>query len=178
MFCAPEDHTDQLRCFIALLLPPLLLFLVLQVLMQAPSLRHQGLTRLLATRDPTQQQALMGLDYPLLQLVVGAGDVGLVVDMIEDISDSLTAAPTAGAAAQGPDAPAAAGGGGGGAEPAPGAAPALVLPDPGGDFRAARVALLRLLRQVGEAGGRDQPVAAYWLILLAERLSVQPDCGQ
>jgi hypothetical protein len=75
----------------------------------------------------------------------------------------------------------AAGGGDGQHALAPGVAPALVLPDPGNDFRAARVHLLRLLRQVGEAGGRDQPVAAYWLILLAllaERLSVQPDCGQ
>jgi hypothetical protein len=32
--------------------------------------------------------------------------------------------------------------------------PALVLPDPGNDFRAARVNLLRLLRQVRGAGGR------------------------
>jgi hypothetical protein len=51
--------------------------------------------------------------------------------------------------------PAAPGGGGGAPAPAlaPGVAPALVLPDPGGDFRAARVHLLRLLRQVRGAGG-------------------------
>lgn len=141
------------------LLLPLLLSLVLQLLIQVPSLRHEGLTRLLATRDPTQQQALMGLYYPLLQLVVGQGDVGLVADMVEDISDSLAAAPAdaaAGAAGQGPAAPAAAsgGGGGGGAGLAAGAGSAVELPNVGDNFRAARVHLLQLLRQVRGAGGR------------------------
>jgi hypothetical protein len=60
------------------------------VLTQVQGLRHQGLTRLLATHDPVQQQALLELHYPLLQQVVGGGNVGAVADIIQAISDSLS----------------------------------------------------------------------------------------
>jgi hypothetical protein len=45
----------------------------------AASIKHQA-----------QQQALVELHYPLLQLVVGEGDVVAVSDMIQDINHSLS----------------------------------------------------------------------------------------
>jgi hypothetical protein len=78
------------RALLLLLLVVVVVVVVaVQVLTQVQDLRHQGLMRLLASRDQRQQQALLGLDYPQLQLVVAQGDVTAVANMIQALSDSL-----------------------------------------------------------------------------------------
>jgi hypothetical protein len=80
-----------------LLLPLLLLLLLLlllwlpllQVRQQVAGLRYEELMGLLASGNPAQQEEVLALHYPQLQLVVGKWDVGAVADMIQDINASL-----------------------------------------------------------------------------------------